>query len=43
MVKALEAREDPWMALLDQRNTPPQGTTSPAQRLLVEELTGCCL
>ena len=29
MVKALEAREDPWMALLDQRNTPPQGTTSP--------------
>ena len=33
MVKALEAREDPWMDLLDQRNTPPQGTTtSPAQR-----------
>ena len=40
MVKALEAREDPWMALLHQRNTPPQGTISPAQRPFSRRTTG---
>ncbi|XP_062509151.1 uncharacterized protein K02A2.6-like [Corticium candelabrum] len=41
MVEALEAREDPWIALLDQRNTPPQGTTpSPAQRLFSRRTNG---
>ena len=41
MVKALKAQEDPWMALLDQRNTSPQGTTrSPAQRLFSRRTNG---
>ncbi|KAJ7997987.1 hypothetical protein DPEC_G00126320 [Dallia pectoralis] len=35
MLKAAAARQDPYMAMLDHRNTPGQGLdTSPAQRLL---------
>lgn len=35
MVKAAAARQDPYLAMLDHRNTPSQGLdTSPAQRLL---------
>ncbi|XP_038138952.1 uncharacterized protein K02A2.6-like [Cyprinodon tularosa] len=35
MLKAAAARQDPYLAMLDHRNTPSQGlNTSPAQRLL---------
>lgn len=35
MLKAVAARQDPYLAMLDHRNTPSQGlNTSPAQRLL---------
>ena len=35
MQKALDAHTDPYLALLDFRNTPTEGyTTSPAQRML---------
>lgn len=35
MLKAAAAREDPYLAMLDHRNTPSQGlNTSPAERLL---------
>ncbi|XP_021170215.2 uncharacterized protein K02A2.6-like [Fundulus heteroclitus] len=36
MLKAAAARQDPYLAMLDHRNTPSQGlNTSPAQRLLI--------